>query len=200
MKYNPNIHHRRSIRLQNYDYSQAGAYFVTICIQNRECLLGKIDNNVIVLNEYGLIVQDKWLDLVNHIDNIELGEYVIMPNHFHGIIIVGAGSKPAHEPEINNMIGADLELGAGEPRAGLEPAPTKKCYGLSEIVRQFKTFSAKRINIIRQTPAVPVWQRNYYEHIIRNDADYMRIAEYVDNNPRLWAEDSLNPVNTPPSP
>ena len=112
MKYNPKIHHRRSIRLQNYDYSQAGAYFVTICIHNRECLLGKIDKDAIVLSEYGQIVQDKWLDLINHIDGIELGEYVIMPNHFHGIIIidsVGAGSKPAHKPEINNMIGADLE-------------------------------------------------------------------------------------------
>jgi REP element-mobilizing transposase RayT len=75
MKYNPNIHHRRSIRLQNYDYSQAGAYFVTICIQNRECLLGNIDNDVMVLSEYGQIVQDKWLDLINHIDGIELGDY-----------------------------------------------------------------------------------------------------------------------------
>jgi REP element-mobilizing transposase RayT len=122
-----------------------------------------------------------------------------MPNHFHGIIIidsVGAGSKPDHKPEINNIIGADLEPMADlESGAGLEPAPTRKCYGLSEIIRQFKTFSAKRINIIRQTPSVSVWQCNYYEHIIRNDADYMRIAEYVNNNPRLWVDDSLNPIN-----
>ena len=183
---NIDIHHRRSIRLKFYDYTQAGAYFVTICTHGRECLFGFIENGKMVLNEYGRIVDFTWNDLVNHNSNIGLGEYAIMPNHFHGIIVinpVGAGSKPA------------LVDGAGLDKAGLEPAPTN--HGLFEIVRQFKTFSARRINELRHSPGVPVWQRNYYEHVIRNEADYNRIAEYVAINPLKWLEDTLHPENAP---
>ena len=89
---------RRAIRLKYYDYSQAGAYFVTLCTHDRECLFGSIENSEMALNEYGRIVDFTWNDLVNHNSYIGLGGYVIMPNHFHGIIVinpVGAGSKPA---------------------------------------------------------------------------------------------------------
>lgn len=156
--------------MKGYDYGQAGAYFLTICVQ---------------------IVQCAWNDLANHISDIGLGEFVIMPNHIHGIVViatsvsagcVGAGSKPAQIP-------SDASTGAG-----LEPAPTK-CHGLPEIVRQFKTFSARRINENRHALGMSVWQRNYYEHIIRNEADYNRIAKYIADNPRKWPEDSLHPDN-----
>ena len=203
--HNPDIHNRRSIRLKFYDYTQAGAYFVTICTHDRECLFGFIGNSEMVLNEYGRIVDFTWNDLVNHNINIGFGEYVIMPNHFHGIIVinpVGVGSKPTHSKPVRNSneaVGAGskpaLVDGAGLPRAGLEPAPTN--HGLPEIVRQFKTFSARRINEMRHSPGVPVWQRNYYEHVIRNEADYNRIAEYVAINPRKWLEDTLHPENAP---
>ena len=120
------------------------------------------------------MVEITWNELPGHNDNILLDVFSIMPNHFHGIIlIVGAGSKPAR-------VSADEEN-----RAGLEPAPT----GLPEIVRQFKTFSARRINKIRNSSGIPVWQRNYYEHIIRNEPELNKIREYIVNNPLNWETD-----------
>ena len=189
-KYNPQIHHRRSIRLKGYDYSQAGAYFITICAHNRECLFGEIVDEEMVLNEYGKLVEYTWADLVNHVEGIELVAFVVMPNHVHGIIdIVGAGSEPARtEP-------ARTEPARTEP-APTEPAPTGR-YGLPEIVRQFKTFSARRINTLRNTSGTPVWQRNYWEHIIRNEKSYNDIAAYITNNPVQWEIDQLYVGNKP---
>lgn len=174
MKYDPEIHRRRNIRLKGYDYSREGAYFVTICTSGRECLLGIIENEAMVLNELGKIVLAVWEDLPHHIAGFIHGEFVIMPNHVHGIVILDRANLP------------------DKLRAGLEPAPTK-WPTLSEVVRQFKTFSARRINAIRDARGVPVWQRNFYEHIIRNEDDYQRIAEYVVTNPARWAEDTLHP-------
>lgn len=175
---------RQSIRLRNYDYAANGAYFVTICTHNRECSLGEIVNGEMVVNELGRLVSTTWMDLPNHNDNIQLDEFVIMPNHIHGIIIiVGAGSKPAQNRQIIF-------------RAGLEPAPTTNAnIKLSEIVRQLKTFSARRINQLRNTPRVPVWQRNYYEHIIRNKKSLNQIRDYIQNNPLQWQWDENNPDN-----
>jgi REP element-mobilizing transposase RayT len=187
MKYNPEIHHRRSIRLKDYDYSQAGAYFVTICTQNKECLFGDIMEGEMRLNDAGRMVEIAWNDLPGHNDNILLNVFSIMPNHFHGIIlIVGAGSKPA-------LVSADDTYQTVENRAGLEPAPTNPTMmnqtRLPEIVRQFKTFSARRINKIRNMSGVPVWQRNYYEHIIRSEPELHKIREYIANNPLNWEID-----------
>jgi putative transposase len=191
MGYDPEVHHRLSIRLKGFDYSRAGAYFVTICAQGRECLFGAIEIGEMVLNDVGVIVQAVWGDLINHVPGIDLGDFVIMPNHVHGIVLlVGAGSKPARFAVED--IGADVP---DKPRAGLEPAPTPRC-GLPEIVRQFKTFSARRINAIRYAPGVPVWQRNYYEHVIRDEDNYRRITEYIVTNPCRWEEDSLHPNAT----
>ena len=180
MTYNPAMHHRRSIRLAGYDYSQAGAYFVTICAQNREHLFGEIVNGIMQLNEYGQLVEFTWHDLVNHNGNIELREFVIMPNHVHGIIVIAAPAAPP-----------------APVRAGSEPAPTPAPPPLSEIVRQFKTFSARRINEKRGMRGVPVWQRNYWEHIIRDQRAYDNIARYIRNNPLQWQTDKLNPQNDP---
>ncbi len=125
------------------------------------------------LNEFGLIVQDAWVDLPNHYPNVELDEFVVMPNHVHGIIII-------MDDDESTMVGA-----------GLKPAPTNalsyKHYPLSEIVRAFKTFSARRINEIRGAGGVSVWQRNYYEHIIRNDDELNRTRKYIIDNPSRWA-------------
>ena len=177
--YNPEIHHRRSIRLKGHDYAQAGAYFVTICAHDRECLFGEIVNGEMEVNQYGEIVEKAWNDLLNHYPHLELDRFIVMPNHIHGIPV---------------LIEAGL-VGAGLKRAGLKPAPTMRRHGLPEIVRAFKTFSACRINESRNSPGVPVWQRNYYEHIIRDDADYDRITEYVATNPQRWIEDKLHPDN-----
>jgi REP element-mobilizing transposase RayT len=177
MKYNPGIHHRRSIRLQGFDYSQAGAYFVSICTQNRECLFGEIVDGKMVLNDAGRIVQAVWDDLPNHYLDVELDECVVMPNHVHGIVvIVGAGLKPAPTT-----------------RPASTTTGTIKRYGLPEIVRAWKTFSARRINETRKTPGIKIWQRNYYEHIIRNENKLNRIREYIQNNPMKWEFDRENP-------
>ncbi|MFN3481336.1 MAG: transposase, partial [Thermodesulfovibrionales bacterium] len=175
MKSNPNIHHRRSIRLKDYDYSQAGAYFVTICTYKRQCLFGHIINGKMVLNEYGQCVEYTWKDLINHNFNILLDTFAIMPNHVHGIVIL-----------------QDIDNNKHTVGAGSEPAPTKKPL-LFEIVRQFKTFSARRINQLRNSSGIPLWQRNYYEHIIRNEDELNKIREYIINNPLKWELDIENP-------
>jgi len=188
-RYDPDIHHRHSIRLKGYDYSREGAYFVTLCVQNRECLFGDVVDREMCVNDAGEMVMKTWADLPNHYGNITLDEFVIMPNHIHGIIVmtnVGAGLKPARPSS----------KGAGFVRAGLKPAPTKtNQHGLSEIVRALKTFASRRINAIRNTPGIRVWQRNYYEHIIRDEEELSRIREYIVNNPARWAEDEENPFN-----
>ena len=172
--YNPEKHHRRSIRLKEYDYSRAGAYFVTICTHNREYLFGNVVNDEMVLSEYGKIVENVWYNLTGHYQNIKLDKFIVMPNHIHGIIV---------------LIDVDI-VGAG-----LKPAPTDltKYYPLSEIIRAFKTFSARHVNELRKTPGIPVWQRNYHEHIVRNENELNRIREYIINNPLQWQFDRENP-------
>lgn len=202
-------HHRRSIRLKGYDYSQAGAYFITIVTQDRACLFGEVVDGAMRLNEYGRIVEFTWHDLVNHVAGIVLDAFVVMPNHVHGIVIltdapddvtVGAGSEPAPtatKPAPTNM----------EPTpTTTNPAPTTtttakpKRHALPEIIRQFKTFSARRINQCRQTANVAVWQRNYYEHIVRDEHALNRIRHYILDNPARWAFDRENPTATTPEP
>lgn len=183
MTYDPERHHRRSIRLQNYDYASPGAYYITLCVKNRECLFGEIVDGTMRLNPYGTIVNAVWHGLPNHYPHVELDAWVIMPNHVHGIIVladtpVGAGFKPA-------------------PTDPAKPAPTAtptKRHGLPEIVRAFKTFSARRINDMRKTPGTSIWQRNYYEHIVRSEASLNRIRHYIINNPTRWAVDHENPL------
>jgi REP element-mobilizing transposase RayT len=176
MNYNPHLRHRRSIRLKGYDYALTGVYFITSVTHGRENLFGEIVGSEMRLNEYGEIVQNTWDDLPNHNNGIELDAFVVMPNHIHGIIIiVGAGSEPAPTNET-------------VPTTTSAPA-----IALSEIVRQLKTFSARRINVQRQISGVPVWQRNYYEHIIRNDHEFERISQYIIHNPVQWMLDVENP-------
>ena len=173
----PRDHHqRRSIRLPGYDYAQPGAYFVTLCTHDREALFGEVMADAMRLNPYGEIVSMVWQDLPRHYPRVELDAFVIMPNHVHGIIVLNDDD------------------GVG---AGLRPAPTlTKRHPLSEIVRAFKSFSARRINALRATPGVPVWQRNYYEHIIRNELEWDAIRKYIDLNPDRWALDHDHPANS----
>ena len=178
--YNSDLHHRHSIRLKGYDYSQAGAYFVTICVHERECLFGEIVDGAMQVNEFGRITAEEWTRTAEIRKEIELGDFVVMPNHFHGILIFPASPSrkgtTRHAPMIEQF---------GKPVAGSLPT----------IVRAFKSAVTKRINIFRETPGYPVWQRDYYEHIIRNDADSCRITDYIATNPQRWAEDTLHPDN-----
>jgi REP element-mobilizing transposase RayT len=195
MKFDPKVHHRRSIRLQGYDYSQAGAYFVTIVAWQREMLFGEIVDGEMILNRYGQIALNAWMDLPNHYRHAELDAFVIMPNHVHGIIVLNDDRRGG------SSITGKATL-SDESNVGIIPLPTKQTrpynpikprHGLPEIVRAFKSFSARRINILRHAEGIPVWQRNYYEHIIRNEPEMDRISRYIESNPTRWADDDENP-------
>ena len=167
------IHHRKRNRLTGYDYSTPGYYFVTICIHGKLEYFGCVQNNEMLLNDAGLIVQECWLNLPNHYKNCKIHAFVIMPNHIHGIIeIVGNGLKPFQNKPITNN------------RNGLKPFPT---YGLSEIMRGFKTYSSKYIN--KKSKHKFTWQKSFYDHIIRNDEELIRISDYIEKNPLLWKQD-----------
>ncbi len=151
---------RRPLRLPEYDYAANGAYFVTVCVANRTPMLGTLVGAGprparVELSPFGQIVEDVWNDLPNHTTGVALGPFVIMPDHIHAIIMLDDG------------------------RAGLGPAPT----ALSEVVRQLKSFSSRKINQLRGTPGRPVWQRSYYEHVIRNEDDWLECAAYIQQNP-----------------
>jgi REP element-mobilizing transposase RayT len=201
MTYNPAVHHRHSIRLPGYDYSQAGAYFITLCTYQRKCIFGEIVGAGFIpaqmkLNEYGQIAYDQWQKLPERFENIELDAFAIMPNHIHGIIIipdpdpVGAGFTPALDDETANT------------RVGASPTPTLMPTGqplrlplrntIGDIVGAYKSLVAKECLKICKTNKTmgKIWQRNYYEHITRDEEDFDRIATYIQDNPSLWEKDT----------
>ena len=209
MAYDPKIHHRRSIRLKNYDYSQAGMYFVTICTQNHLHLFGEIVAGKMVLNDAGKMIQKIWDEISHDFSNIQLHEFTIMPNHIHGIIeIVGADSISALDldsdsisaPNTLNTNRAEIESASNRAeiesasiRADMESAPTS----LSTIVQSFKRHTTiEYIKKVKQNILPPfdkrIWQRNYWEHIVRNDNECNRISQYIIDNPAKWQNDKLN--------
>ncbi len=162
-------------------------------------LFGEVVDGAVVLNRNGHIVRDAWFDLVNHYRHVELGAFVIMPNHVHGIIVLiddGRGGSPAlGKTHLPNDLHTDKDiLPINQTRPYVKPKPR---HGLPEIVRAFKSFSARRINRLRRTDGIPVWQRNYYEHIIRNEREWENIHRYIQSNPSMWAEDEENPNRQP---
>ncbi|MEQ9485167.1 transposase [Coleofasciculus sp. F4-SAH-05] len=194
--YNPQIHHRRSIRLKSYDYNQAGAYFVTICVQNRECLLGTITNQRVELNEYGKITDQVWNYLPHHFDNLEIDAAVIMPNHFHCIICTGLVSKP---PNLPNFPNPPNFPNSPNPCTGLVSKPPNPFFmqktQLGKIIAYFKYQTTKLINQKRGSMGTRFWQRNYYEHIIRNEKTLNILRQYIIDNPLRWGNDQLHPNN-----
>ncbi len=162
---------RKTIRLKDYDYSQSGAYFITLCSNGHECLFGNVIELKMETTDLGHAVVESWEWLSRQYPYVTLDEWVVMPNHLHGIIIIDG-----------------IEAG------GSRTAPTGVLgqKGLGSLIGAFKTVSTKRINLLRNTPALAVWQRNYYEHIIRDDREMDEIREYIVNNPAKWAEDKYN--------
>ena len=161
-----------SLRLKGYDYSQPGAYFVTTVTHQKASLFGKALNDKMQLNDIGKIVKAVWNKLPEHYPNIELGTFVIMPNHMHGIII------------INDIVGA-----------GLRPAPTqKKQHGLSEIMRAFKSFSSRGIHKADEFSPERIWQRGFHDRIIRNEDEWRKIHLYIESNPINWEDNDENPT------
>lgn len=191
MKYDPTKHHRRSIRLKGYDYTAAGAYFITVCTYQRECLFGEIVNGVMQLNTFGLCVQACWQSLPDHFQKLQLDAFVVMPNHLHGILLL------------------DGDLGKGEafgqkirqsnpnfhPNASpLQPRGTQR-RSVGAIIQNFKSVSTRKINRMHQRNGRTIWQRNYYENIIRNESAFQTICQSIQNNPLSWELDKLHPDN-----
>jgi putative transposase len=189
MTYNPKIHHRRSIRLQGYDYSQAGAYFITICCDKKVCRFGEIVGAEFTpaqnagaqmsLNEYGEIAYNEWGKLAERFPNFELDVFQIMPNHIHGIIVLNdsvalqqnhSGQPQGIAPTVSDIVGAYKSLVANE------------C---------LKTWKSKWGDVDTVPMMGKLWQRNYYEHIIRDEQSYQRISEYIVNNPAKWLDDKF---------
>jgi REP element-mobilizing transposase RayT len=199
MKYDPEIHHRRSIRLEEYDYSATGAYFVTACAQNRDCLFGEIANGIMVLNDAGLMVGKWWQEISTKFDNVMIDTHVVMPNHFHGIICI-VGATLRGRPDFAESVGAPLrgcpafDLRAEEPGRPHRAAPT-----LGDVMNWFKTMTTNAyIRGVKQSDWSPfpgrLWQRNYYERVVRDDEELTAIREYILCNPMQWAEDKENPT------
>jgi len=195
-KYNPYIHHRRSIRLKGYDYSQAGLYFITICCQDRVCRFGDVvganpcGRPEMILNEYGQIAYDEWVKLPKRFPNFELDVFQIMPNHMHGIILlndipVGEWFTPAQHYDDTN---GQLPNGQNGQPQGIANTT------VGDMVGAYKSLVANGcLEIYKRKNEMmgKLWQRNYYEHIIRNEQSYHRISEYIINNPAKWADDKF---------
>jgi len=174
MNYNPKYHHRHSIRLNGYDYGEPNWYYITICTYEKECLFGVIRNGKMRLNKYGRIAEEELLRTKEIRKNVDIDYYVIMPNHVHVILII--------EQKIgNNIVGATRRV-----------APTLNPNSLGSIIGQFKSVAAKRINKSKNTPGRPVWQRNYYEHILRNENDLYCTRRYIELNPLKWELDEFS--------
>jgi len=181
-------HHRRSIRLQGYDYTQARAYFVTMCARHRECLFGEVMDGKMLLNTAGNIVDECWRAIPVHFKHTALDTFVVMPNHIHGIIVIA-----------NVVVGArhavPLQPSDNTERFG-QPIPGS----LPTIVRSFKSAATRRINEMRDSPGATLWQRNYYEHVIRNQGALDAIRGYIRDNPGMWMHDLENLKVRPPGP
>ena len=173
MKYDPQKHHRRSIRLNEYDYSQAGAYFVTMVTWRRDCLFGEVINGMMVLNDFGRVADECWRAIPEHFPCVELGAHQVMPNHVHGVIAIIEGRGAIYRaPTVEQF---------GKPTVGSLPT----------IIRTYKAAVTRQIG--RQLNATGIWQRNYYEHILRNEHEMDQIWRYIEGNPTLWQDDDENP-------
>ncbi len=181
--YDPDQHHRRSIRLRDYDYRWAGAYYVTIVTFRRECLF---DNRIL-----RRVVETGWLDIPKHFPNATLDEWIVMPDHIHGIIVLDGdmrkGEAFAKESDPNGETPLDREHGQSQEivanASPLVGGRVLKPGSIGAIVGNFKTVTARRINAIRGTPGAAVWLRNYYEHVVRDEEDLERMREYIAGNP-----------------
>ena len=174
MTYDSAIHHRRSIRLMGYDYSSAGAYFVTICTQKRKRLFGEIVNGEMWLNDRGVMVANHWKWLEERYGHVMLDEYIIMPNHLHGIIVI-----------------TDRHIGIKKISTE-QPSDVEKRKPLGRLIGVFKTVTTNEINESMAIIGNKIWQRNFWEHIIRNEHELNLIRAYIRNNPAQWLKDTFN--------
>ena len=221
MKHDPAKHDRRSIRLKGYDYTSPGAYFVTICVQGRECILGEVVDGEMKPSDWGRIAAESWAWLPERYPTVTVDAWTVMPNHTHAIITIH--DRAGHHNRRGGSRGMDgsrctggshctggsrtartshgrLDCTGGSRCTGRSrTTPTAKQKPLGRLVGAFKTVSTKRINQSRDTPGARFWQRNYWEHIIRDETTYRHIHRYIETNPARWEDDRLHP-DAPPNP
>ena len=192
-------HRRRSRRLSGYDYAQAGAYFITVCAQVRACIFGEVVDGEIRLNDAGRMVENWWRELEKKFPNVSTDTHVVMPNHFHAIIILSDGNPPSPDGGADLCVcpDRDTEPGLSESQGAHTGAP------LPRIVQWFKTMTTNEyirgVNQLGWTPFQRrLWQRNYYEHVIRHERELDATRQYIVDNPVKWAEDRENPQNIQP--
>lgn len=197
-RYNPKIHNRRSIRLKGYDYSKEGLYFITICVQDREHLFGEVIDGEMVLNEFGKIAYKEWEETDKIRKNCALHEFIIMPNHIHGIIEIIFQNKTSNNSENIGKFKSPSQT-IGSIIRGYKIAAIKK---IKEEILNNSGGCTGELQFAPTAPTAPtnkiikldfkIWQRNYHEHIIRNNYAYHNISKYIKNNPKKWEEDKLN--------
>lgn len=190
MKYDPAVHHRRSIRLPDYNYSQASEYFITLVTHQREHIFGEVRGGSMILNPLGQIAAAEWLKTTQLRPYVELhpDEYIIMPNHIHGII---------HIIDHVDLVRAQRRCAPTDNRCAPTddqhpPAPNVTPHSLAAIVRAYKSAVTYAINTLNDTRGFSAWQRNYYEHIINSEKETLRIQAYIKNNPANWLNDNEN--------
>lgn len=195
MPFDPERHHRRSIRLPGYDYTQEGAYFVTLVAANRECLFGDVVHDRVVLSTYGKIADWFWRDIPRHAAYVHLDAFVVMPNHVHAVFwIVNVGATQTYRPADGEPI---LHEEEGLPPRSLpgfaSPLPDRPIgpasHSVGAIIGNYESVTTRRINHVRKSAGAVVWQRNYYERIVRSEEELHRICRYIQNNPAQWASD-----------
>jgi len=184
MRYDSAIHHRHSIRLRDYDYSQAGAYFITICTQNREYLFGDIVDGAMQMNAAGIMVLQTWNQLPQRFSNAALDIVAVMPNHLHGIIFLHRRGDPCDRPLPSATKGGTLPDSIGRLVQAFKSITTNQyIHGVKE--QKWRPFSGR------------LWQRNYWERIIRDETELENTRAYIQNNPAQWELDELNPCCAP---
>ncbi len=199
-----NKYRRESTRLQGWNYSDPGYYYVTICVNDRCPVLGHVKNGRMQLSKFGKIVAEEWRKIGSIYNNVKLDEWVVMPNHFHGILVITDDESVAngpvatiHELSLQNptqhTVETIHELSLREP----PPPPrvvriNRRRMLLSKIIGRFKMRSAKRINVKRKCPGKPFWQSSFYDHIIKDNLSLERIRAYIRNNPKAWNRDRNN--------
>ena len=208
MKVNPTIHNRKSIRLRNYDYSQEGLYFITICTKDRECLFGKITGGRMILNDDGKMANRCWLQIPDHFPGVVLHQHIIMPNHIHGIIEIktectnnpGVQNNTPPQQKQRNEFGKIIPRSIGSIIRGYKTGVTKwvRYRRIEEIegIEGVENFQPQLSRPQRTQRTITIWQRNYYEHIIRNDQAYYIISIYIKNNPLKWKGDVFSKEKT----
>ena len=189
MAYKNQSHHRRSIRLKGYDYTSQGAYFVTLVTWHREEIFGSISNGEMVLSQIGQIVEKEWEKTEKIRKEINLDLYIVMPNHLHGIVWINENiEQNLTSPNITRGVEAN-----DHDQAPLQSEIYRPSRSLGSLIAGFKSAATKRVNKLRNLPGHPLWQRNYYDRIIRNEDELEQIRRYIEANPILWDEDQENP-------